>query len=72
MTIKKKRPDIAANNQKRESWKVCQGHQTGPRTEAGKRASSLRFSIHGGTGRGASALKGYIASVNRLLRALKQ
>lgn len=54
----------------RQQWERARGHQTGPRTLDGKRRSAQRGMIHGGRSGSVVALQRWLASVNRLVRAL--
>lgn len=51
-------------------WERAQGRQTGPKTEAGKRASALRPLKHGLRGRDAQAMRRWLASLNEALNRI--
>lgn len=56
----------------RQQWERCKGHQTGPKTEEGKRRSASRGMQHGMRTEAGLALRAWLASVQALASALKR
>lgn len=59
-------------NRERRQWEKALGHQTGPRSAEGKRASAMRSLKHGARSAGTQALQRWLASVNRMIRQLER
>ncbi len=66
------RESRSRHNRERRQWEKAVGHQTGPRSEEGKRASAMRSLQHGARSAGTEALQRWLASVNRAIRELKR
>ena len=61
---------VSLANRRRQSHLKTLGRQTGPKSEAGKLASARRAVQHDGRSQGAEAVRHWVASINRLTRAL--
>lgn len=65
------KPGIAAANKARRSHEAMLGRQSGPRTPEGKLWSGRRSLKHGARSAGAVAFQRWVASINRLVRAIR-
>jgi len=61
---------VSRCNRQRRAHEKLTGLQTGPKSAAGKAASAARSLKHGARSAGALEMRRWIASVNRLAKAL--
>jgi len=63
---------VSRCNKERQAHEKLTGLQTGPKSVAGKAASAARSLKHGARSAGALEMRRWIASVNQLLKLLRQ
>ena len=65
------RPGLSESNRKRASHLAMVGTKTGPKSEAGRRASAQRARQHGAYGAEAYALRAWLRTIVRLVNACR-
>ena len=63
---------LSESTRAREQWRKAHGKQTGPRTVEGKLKSAQRGTKHGARSQSVEALKRWISSLNRLVKAINR